>query len=142
MTTSSLRVLFLCTGNSARSQMAEALLRQMSGGRIDVHSAGTVPRPEIHPTAHATMREKFGIEMTGQHPKSVDRYSGQHFDYVITVCDHAAESCPVFPGDARRIHWSFDDPAAVTGSVAEQRRAFERIAGEIQGRLRVWHSSL
>lgn len=133
-----LRVLFLCTGNSARSQMAEGLLRQLSNGRVDVHSAGTLPRPEIHPMAYVTMQTKFGNRLAGQEPKSLDRYLGQHFDYVITVCDRAAESCPIFPGDPERIHWSFPDPAGVEGAPADQQRAFDRVATEIAGRLRLW----
>jgi arsenate reductase len=136
--TTPLRVLVLCTGNSARSQMAEALMRHLSGGRIDVHSAGTKPQPAIHPMAIDTMRRKFGLTLDGQFSKRLDRYIGEHFDYVITVCDNAAETCPVFPGDPNRIHWSFPDPAAVEGSAEDRQRAFDRIATDIAGRLRVW----
>ena len=133
-----LRVLFLCTGNSARSQMAESILRTLSGGRIDVHSAGTAPRPEIHPMAVAALRRSFDDDLTDQFPKHLDRYVGQHFDYVITVCDRAAESCPVFPGDPSRIHWSFPDPADVEGTDAERQHAFDSVAMDIAGRLRIW----
>ena len=133
-----LRVLLLCTGNSARSQMAEGLLRALSDGHIDVHSAGTVPRPEVHPMATSTMQNKFNIDIRNQLPKTLDRYVGQHFDYVITVCDAAAEACPVFPGDPNRIHWSFPDPAAVVGTAEEQQRAFDRVGSDIAGRLRLW----
>jgi protein-tyrosine-phosphatase len=132
-----LRVLFLCTGNSARSQMAEALLRHLSRGRIDVFSAGSIPQPGVHPLAIATLKERYGIDPGGLYPKSLDRFLGEHFDYVIIVCDRAAESCPVFPGDPERIHWSFEDPAAVQ-SKEEQRRAFEIVANGLSGRFRIW----
>src|ERR1017187_6805209 len=138
MSSGPLNVLFLCTGNSARSQMAEALLRHLSNGRIDVHSAGTLPRPEIHPMAYITMKATFGLDMAGQFPKSLDRYLNDRFDYVITVCDRAAESCPVFPGDPNMIRWSFPDPAAVAGPADARQRAFDRTANEIAGRLRLW----
>lgn len=134
-----LRVLFLCTGNSARSQMAEALARQLSGDRIDVVSAGSAPQADVHPMAKAVLTERFGMDTAGLHPKSLTQFIGQRFDYVITVCDRAAESCPVFPGDPRRIHWSFEDPAAVQGAAA-QRRAFEDVATGLAGRLQVWMS--
>lgn len=131
------RVLFLCTGNSARSQMAEALLQHLSHGRIDAFSAGSIPQPRVHPLAIATLKERYGIDTSALYPKSLDRFLGEHFDYVITVCDRAAESCPVFPGDPERIHWSFEDPAAVDGDEA-QRRAFELVANGLAGRFRIW----
>ena len=134
-----MRVLFLCTGNSARSQMAEALLRHLSKGRVDVFSAGSKPQPQVHPIAKETLEYRYGIDASGLVPKSLDRFLGERFDYVITVCDRAAEACPVFPGDPERIHWSFEDPAAVNGETA-QRRAFARVANGIAGRLRVWMS--
>jgi protein-tyrosine-phosphatase len=133
-----MRVLFLCTGNSARSQMAEGLLRHFSKGHIESLSAGTQPRPEVHPLAVATMRDRYGIDITAQRPKRLDAYVGQPIDYVITVCVNAAESCPVFPGRTERIHWSFPDPAAVEGTLEEQRHAFERVAADIADRLRLW----
>lgn len=135
-----MRVLFLCTGNSARSQMAEGLLRELSHGRIEVHSAGTHPRPEVHPLAVTTMRDRYRIDISAQRPKLVDPFVGQPIDAVITVCDNAAESCPVFPGDTEHIHWSFPDPAAVEGTLDEQRHAFERVAADIAGKLRLWLS--
>jgi protein-tyrosine-phosphatase len=135
-----LRVLFLCTGNSARSQMAEALLRHLSGGRIDVQSAGTHPREEVHPRAKATLETRFNIGSDGLFPKTVDRFIGQQFDYVITVCDRASETCPVFPGDPERIHWSLTDPAAVEGTPEEQQRAFDDSAADLARRLRLWLS--
>lgn len=129
-----LRVLFLCTGNSARSQMAEALLRHQSGGRIHAFSAGSTPKARVHPTAIATLRDLFGIDGSGLTPKSVDAFAGQTFDYVITVCDRAAESCPIFPGAPTHLHWGFEDPAAVEGEAA-QRRAFEAVARGLAERL-------
>lgn len=132
------RVLFLCTGNSARSQMAEALLRHLTNGRAESHSAGTHPQPVVHPMATRTLASKFNIGSDDLFPKTLDRYLDQHFDYVITVCDRAAESCPVFPNDTERIHWSFPDPAAVEGTDDERQHAFDRTAMEIAGRLRLW----
>ena len=132
-----LRVLFLCTGNAARSQMAEALLRHLSKGRTEVFSAGNAPKPALHPVAKSTLEEKFGIDTTGLRPKSMDDFLRQQFDYVITVCDNAAEACPVFPGRAKRIHWSFEDPAGVHDADA-QRQAFETVAHELAARLRIW----
>ena len=132
------RVLILCTGNSARSQMAEGLLRHFGGGAVDVHSAGTRPQPAVHPLAIATMRDRFGIDISAQFPKTVDRFLDQPLDSVITVCDSAAETCPVFPAGPERIHWSFPDPAAVVGTPDEQRQAFERVAADIAARLQDW----
>ena len=134
-----LRVLFLCTGNSARSQMAEALLRHMSKGRVDVFSAGSEPRGEVHPLAKEILENRYAIDTSALTPKSMNQFLGERFDYVITVCDRAAEVCPVFPGDPERIHWSFEDPAAFEGTDA-QRRAFASVANGIAGRLRVWMS--
>jgi arsenate reductase (thioredoxin) len=102
------RVLIICTGNSARSQMAEGILRNDAGDRFEVFSAGVNPT-QVRPEAVAAMRE-IGIDISGQKSKSVDQFAGQDFDYVITVCDNARESCPVFPGRAVRIHQSFEDP--------------------------------
>jgi arsenate reductase len=134
-----LRVLFLCTGNSARSQMAEALLRQLSKNRVEVFSAGSAPQPRVHPLAKETLEYRYGIDTSGLAPKSMDKFLGESFDYVITVCDRAAEVCPVFPGDPERIHWSFEDPAAVEGEAA-RRRAFASVANGLAARLRVWMS--
>src|ERR687893_1475059 len=105
------RVLILCTGNSARSQMAEGLLRGMAGARFEVESAGTRPTG-LRPEAVEAMRER-GVDISGQRSKSVDEFAGEAFDYVITVCDNARDNCPVFPGATERIHWGFNDPAAV-----------------------------
>jgi ArsR family transcriptional regulator, arsenate/arsenite/antimonite-responsive transcriptional repressor / arsenate reductase (thioredoxin) len=134
-----LRVLFLCTANAARSQMAEAVLRQLSKGRINVFSAGSLPATEIHPQAKAVLEQKFGIDTSGLYPKSLDRFIGEPFDFVITVCDKVAERCPVFPGDPERIHWSFEDPTMQPDGPA-QRRACEHVANGLAGRLRIWMS--
>ena len=104
------RVLILCTGNSARSQMAEGLLRHLAGERGEVASAGVSPT-QVRPEAVAVMRE-IGIDISNHRSKSVDEFTDQKFDYVITVCDNANEQCPIFSGNTQRIHWSFDDPAA------------------------------
>jgi protein-tyrosine-phosphatase len=140
MTTRPLSVLFLCTGNSARSQIAEALLRYMSKGSIDAASAGTAPQPRIHPMAQQAVRNLVGIEMTGQYPKLLDQYLHRDFDYVITVCDRAAETCPMFPGDPERIHWGYEDPAAVKGTDDQKQRAFDDVAKQLMSRMRVWMS--
>jgi protein-tyrosine-phosphatase len=133
-----LRVLFLCTGNSARSQMAEAILRHLSGGRLDVRSAGTDPRPEIHPLAREAVRRLFAVEMTGQRPKAIRDLDETEFDDVITVCDQAARACPTFPGATRVIRWSVTDPAEATGSEEEKRRAFENSARDLMQRIQLW----
>ncbi|HZN01282.1 MAG TPA: arsenate reductase ArsC [Pyrinomonadaceae bacterium] len=127
------RVLILCTGNSARSQMAEGLLREMSGDRYDVASAGVAPS-HVRPEAIAAMKE-IGIDISSHRSKSVAEFVDQEFDFVITVCDNANEQCPVFPGRTQRIHWSFEDPAAAEGDVEERLRVFRRVRDEIRGRL-------
>jgi arsenate reductase len=128
------RVLILCTGNSARSQMAEGILRHIAGDRFEVESAGVAPS-HVRSEAIEAMGE-IGIDITSHRSKSVDEFTGDEFDHIITVCDNARESCPVFPGSAERIHWSFDDPAAVEGSEQERLDAFRRIRDEIYDRLR------
>lgn len=133
MTTPKKRVLILCTGNSARSQMAEGLLRHDAGDRFDVFSAGTEPT-RVRQEAIAVMQE-LGIDISDHRSKSVDAFTGQNFDHVITVCDNAKASCPVFPGTTQ-IHWSFDDPAAVEGSQEHRLAAFRRIRDELRERLR------
>ena len=127
------RVLILCTGNSARSQMAEGLLRHIAGDRFEVESAGTVAS-FVRPQAIAAMAE-IGIDISGHRSKCLDEFLDTEFDYVITVCDNANETCPVFPGKATRIHWSFDDPAGATGSEIEVAQAFSRIRDEIAAKL-------
>ena len=126
------RVLILCTGNSARSQMAEGLLRWMAGDRFEVFSAGTKPSL-VRPEAIAAMRE-LGVDITSHRSKSVDEFLGSEFDYVISVCDNAKESCPIFPAPTRRIHWSFEDPAAVEGDDATRLDSFRRIRDQIAER--------
>ncbi len=128
------RILILCTGNSARSQMAEGLLRNMAGDRFEVESAGVAPSA-VRPEAIEVMRD-IGIDISGHRSKSVDEFVDQLFDYIITVCDNAKESCPVFPGSAVRLHWSFDDPAAIQGTYEERLAAFRRIRNQIADRLR------
>jgi arsenate reductase (thioredoxin) len=129
------RVLILCTGNSARSQMAEGLLRHEAGDRFEVASAGVDPS-RVRPEAIEAMRE-IGIDISEHRSKSVDEFLGQNFDYVITVCDNANQRCPVFAGTTKRIHWSFDDPAAVEGDEETRRRVFRRVRDEIRHRLRL-----
>ena len=129
-----MRVLILCTGNSARSQMAEGLLRHDAGNRFEVWSAGTKPS-QVRAEAIAAMRE-VGIDISGHRSKSVDEFAGQAFDYVITVCDNARESCPVFPATTKRIHWSIEDPAAAQGSEKERLAEFRRVRDQIRLLLR------
>ena len=130
------RVLILCTGNSARSQMAEGLLRHEAGDRFEVHSAGTKPSM-VRPEAIAVMKE-VGIDISGHRSKSVDEFAGQDLDYVITVCDNARESCPLFPGNTARMHWPFQDPAAVQGSDEERRAEFRKVRDQIHRRIMVF----
>lgn len=130
------KVLILCTGNSARSQMAEGLMRHEAGDRFEVASAGTHPT-ELRPEAVAVMKE-LGIDISSHRSKSVDEFAGRDFDYVITVCDHARDACPVFPGNAERLHWPFDDPASATGSAEQRKAQFRRVRDEIHARLLGW----
>jgi len=134
------RVLILCTGNSARSQMAEGLLRNDAGDRFAAFSAGVEPS-YVRPLAIQAMRE-VGIDIGAQRSKSVDEFSGEEFDYVITVCDNANERCPVFPGKTKRIHWSFEDPAAASGDEAAQLAVFRRVRDQIRDQLSQWVSGL
>jgi arsenate reductase len=128
------KVLILCTANSARSQMAEGLLRHDSGDRFDVESAGT-KATQVRPEAIQVMKE-IGIDISGHRSKVVDEFKDDAFDYVLTVCDNANESCPIFPGHTNRIHKSFNDPATVEGGDAERLAAFRRIRDEIRAYLR------
>jgi arsenate reductase len=127
------KVLFLCTGNSARSQMAEALLRHLAGDRFEAFSAGTHPKG-LHPRTIDVMSE-LGIDVRQHTSKDLAEFIGQHFDYVITVCDRAKQQCPVFPG-AEPIHWGFDDPADMPAD--KQLQGFRRIRDEIAHRLRLF----
>jgi arsenate reductase len=124
------RVLILCTGNSARSQMAEGLLRHDAGDRFEVFSAGIRPS-HVRPEAIAVMRE-LGIDISGHRSKSVEELAGQSFDYVLTVCDNARESCPIFPGGDVIIHQSFEDPASLEGSEEQRLALFRRVRDEIR----------
>ena len=128
-----MKILVLCTGNSARSQMAEGLFRQEGGEGWEVSSAGTRPSV-VRPEAIAAMRE-IGIDISGHRSKSVDEFAGQSFDYVVTVCDNARDNCPVFPGDVERVHWSLEDPAAVEGTDEVRLAAFRRIRDQIRERV-------
>jgi len=128
------KVLILCTGNSARSQMAEGLLRHDAGDRFEVESAGTKPS-QVRPEAIAVMKE-LSIDISGHRSKSVDEFAGQSFDYVLTVCDNAKESCPVYPGHANRLHRAFEDPAAAGGSETERLAVFRRVRDHLRDYLR------
>ena len=132
-------VLILCTGNSARSQMAEGLLRHIAGDRFEVESAGTVAS-FVRPQAIAAMKD-IGIDISHHRSKCLDEFLAKSFDYIITVCDNANESCPVFPGKAIRIHWSFDDPAAAIGSDDEIAAVFRRVRKEIKLKLTAFAES-
>ncbi len=131
------RVLFLCTGNTARSQMAEGLLRALAGDRFEAFSAGLEPG-RLHPLTARVMRER-GIDVSDQYAKGVEAYLGKlDFAYVITLCDSAAQNCPVFPGAGRRLHWSFDDPAAADGSEEERLTKFREVCDAIEARIARW----
>ncbi len=131
------RVLFLCTHNSARSQMAEGLLRHLNGNRLEAYSAG-IEATHVRPQALRVMSE-LGIDISGQESKTLDRYLGEPFDYVITVCDDAKKACPFFPGAAQRLHWSLPDPAAAEGTEDERLAFFrsvrDRLRDHIEGEL-------
>jgi arsenate reductase (thioredoxin) len=127
------RVLFLCTGNSARSQMAEGLLRHLAGDRYDVYSAGTHP-VGLNPFATLAMKD-LGADISGHRSKNMREFTDQRFDYVITVCDRAKDACPRWPHTGRLIHWSFEDPAVAGGTPEERLRAFRKIRDEIKGQI-------
>lgn len=128
------RVLILCTGNSARSQMAEGLLRYDGGSKFEVKSAGVEPS-FVRPLAIKAM-EEIGIDISRHRSKSIDEFNEREFDYVITVCDNAKEKCPIFPRKTTHIHWSFDDPADAKGNEEEQLKVFRRVRDEIREKLR------
>jgi arsenate reductase len=129
------RVIFVCTHNSARSQMAEGLLRHLAGDRYEVYSAGTVAT-KVNPLAIKAMAEK-GIDISNHTSDHIDKYMGMEFDYVITVCDNANETCPYFPTNKTRWHWSFEDPSAATGTEEERLNKFREIRDQIEKRLAV-----
>ena len=124
-------VLFVCTGNSARSPIAQALLHHRTGGQVEVASAGTVPRPRLHPYAVRVLREEFGIDIRDQRPKHVDTVTGRRFDCVVSLCDKAREACPDLPDRPRRVHWSIPEPAPATSY-----SAFKHTATGIETRIR------
>ncbi len=128
------RVLILCTGNSCRSQMAEGLWQSLGNGQWQAFSAGSQPSGYVHPLAVRTMQER-DIDITTNRSKSVDEFAGQEFDIVVTVCNNAKESCPVFPGAKKLLHWPFDDPADGVGSDEEQMKFFRRVRDEIEERI-------
>ena len=130
------RVLILCTHNSSRSQMAEGLLRAAAAGDIEVESAGT-EATRVHPLAIKAMAER-GIDITGHTSKTLDRFLDQPWDDVITVCDSANETCPVFPKAGHRIHWNFEDPSKATGSEEARLATFRRVRDEIDARFTAW----
>ena len=130
------RVLFLCVHNSARSQMAEGMLRAWAGDRFEAHSAGN-DATEVRPLAVKAMAE-LGIDIGGQRSKSVTEYVGQRFDFAITVCDDAREACPYFPAARAQVHWRFDDPAAAQGTDDEQLAVFRRVRDEIAEQVRAF----
>ncbi len=127
------RILFLCTHNSARSQMAEGLLRHLAGDRFEVHSAGT-EATSVRPEAVRVMAE-VGVDISSQESKTLERYLGESFEYVVTVCDDANEACPVFPGARNRLHWSFEDPSRATGTDEERLEVFRKVRDRIRERI-------
>lgn len=129
------RVLFLCTGNSARSQMSEALLRTLGGNDYEVYSAGISPSNEVNPFALEVLRQR-GIDTNGLHPKRLDRFLDEEFDLVVTVCDRAKKECPVFPGAKNLDHWSLEDPASFEGTYEEILTKFIETRNEIESRIR------
>ena len=132
------KVLFLCTGNSARSQMAEAFLRKYGGEQFEAYSAGLEPK-DINPYTNRVM-EEVGVSLSGQYSKHLKEYMGKmHFGYLITVCDEADKNCPTaFPGMGQRIHWSFEDPAAFVGSDDEKLAKFREVRDQIEQRIKAW----
>jgi protein-tyrosine-phosphatase/DNA-binding transcriptional ArsR family regulator len=129
-------VLFVCTGNSARSPIAEALLRHHSGDGVAVSSAGIRPKPHLHPNTVRVLRDHFGIDITGQRPRHLDTLASRRFDHVITLCDKAREECPELPHHPRRVHWCIPDPATVSDSNGADYVAFEHTAADIDTRVR------
>jgi arsenate reductase len=127
-------VMFVCTGNSARSQMAEGFARSLGGGRVEAHSAGVEPS-RLNPLAVAVMREK-GIDISAHRSKAFDWDLARQMDVVVTVCGHANESCPVLPPEVKRLHWPLEDPAAAIGTDAEVLTTFRRIRDQIESRVR------
>jgi protein-tyrosine-phosphatase/DNA-binding transcriptional ArsR family regulator len=132
----SIGVLFVCTGNSARSPIAEALLRHRTGGQVEAASVGSRPKPRLHPNAVRVLQDEFGIDVAGQRPRHIDTVTGRRFDYVISLCDKAREACPDFPHHPRRVHWSIPDPAAAGDTEQASYSAFQHTAADIDTRIR------
>lgn len=132
-----IRVLFLCTGNAARSQMAEAILRSIGKEDFEVFSAGANPAAEVHPLAIQVMRES-GLDISHHRPKDLSQYLDEQFDHIITVCDKARDTCPTFPGDPHRIHWNYPDPVQVKGDEETQIKVFRQIASDMHNRINLW----
>lgn len=130
------RVLFLCTGNSCRSQMAEGFLRQLAGDQFEIFSAGTHPS-QVNPRAIASMTE-LGVDISNHKSQSVDEFSDQNFDYVITVCDSARATCPVFPHSNKSLHWSFEDPAEATGTEEQVMQVFRKVRDQIKDQIQMF----
>jgi len=131
-----INVLFVCTGNSARSPIAEALLAHHTAGRVQATSAGSRPRPRLHPNTVRVLREAFDIDVSGQHPRHLDAVAGRRFDHVVTLCDKAREACPEFGRQPRRVHWSIPDPAAAGDTDRAGYPAFRRTAADVDTRIR------
>ena len=129
-------VLFVCTGNSARSPVAEALLRHHTASHVHVTSAGSRPKPRLHPNTVRVLRETFGIDVSDQQPRHLDAVAGHRFDHVVTLCDKAREACPELPHHPRRVHWSIPDPATVGDTDQASYPAFHRTATDIDARVR------
>jgi arsenate reductase len=130
-----IRVIFVCGGNAARSQMAEAILRREGGGDFDVYSAGVWPKDRVHPMTIQVLFE-IGLDISNARSKPVSEFLDQPFDYVVTVCDRAREACPVFAGAEESLHWGLDDPVEATGTEAQQLAVFRRVMTEIAVRMR------
>jgi len=134
------RFLFLCTGNSARSILGEYLLRRLGGPRFEVFSAGSFPTGKVNPLAIQVLRDVYNIDASEARSKSWEEFNDVEFDFVVTVCDNARETCPIWPGQPIVAHWSSPDPAVVKGTEAEKYRAFEDVASQINRRLQLFTS--
>jgi arsenate reductase len=131
------KVLILCTGNSCRSHLAEGILRAAAGDFLEVHSAGSKPSGFVHPLAIQAMAE-VGIDISAHRSKSMNEFLDQRIETVITVCGHADQACPIYPGQVERLHWPFDDPAHATGTEEERMKMFRRVRDEIRAKFEAW----
>ncbi len=138
MTGRTVRILVLCTGNSCRSQIAEGFFRHYGNGRVEVFSAGLEPKG-VNSHAIQVMKE-VGVDISRQTSDHLNKYVGQSFDFVITVCDNAAKNCPVFPGQVMRLHWPFNDPAIAIGTEEQVLAVFRRVRDEIGAKIKIWLS--